>query len=164
MTTPKILMDQRGKPTPLMPADPHNAWRMVGWFGLLLFLAGFGDFILAFVPTAFGSPEWEFGTIASVFAGLPLTTIGLACVLASGLARGKRGLVLGTGTLLLFLSLAILVLLVVFLTDVPVALKTVQGEVLLGIKKAVLKTIMLGVLFGVTYLYAAFRALRSVRR
>lgn len=164
MTTPKILMDQRGKPTPLMPADPHNAWRMVGWFGLLLFVAGFGDFILAFVPTAFGSPEWEFGTIASVFAGLPLTTIGLACVLASGLARGKRNLVLATGLLLLLLSLAILVLLVVFLTDVPVAIKTVQGEVLLGIKKAVMKTVMLGVLFGVAYLYAAFRALRSVRR
>lgn len=164
MTTPKILMDERGKPTPLMPADPHNAWRMVGWFGLLLFLAGFGDFILAFVPTAFGSPEWEFGTVASVFAGLPLTTIGLACLLGSGLARGKRGLVLGSGLLVLLLSVVILVLLVVFLTDVPVALKTVQGEVLLGVKKAIVKTVLLGFVFGVAYLYAGIRALRSVKR
>lgn len=164
MTTPKILLDQRGKVAPLLPADPYNAWRLVGWFGVLLFLVGMGDFTLAFVPMAWGSPEWEFGTVASVFAGLPLTTIGLAAVLTSGLARGKRGLVLGSGLLVLLLSLVILVLLVVFLTDVPVALKTVQGEVLLGVKKAIVKTVLLGFLFGVAYLYAGIRALRSVRR
>jgi len=45
-----------------------------------------------------------------------------------------------------------------------VALKTVQGEVLLGVKKAILKTVLLGILFGVAYLYAGFRAVRAARR
>ena len=164
MTKPRVIMDERGRPTPLLPADAPGAWSALGWFGLLLFLVGMGDFVLAFFPAAFGSPEWEFGTVASVFAGLPLSTIGLAALLASGLARGRRGLVLGIGILALLLSLTIGVLLVIFLTDVPVALKTVQGEVLLGVKKAVLKTVLLGILFGVAYLYAGFRAVRTARR
>ena len=164
MTTPKVVIDNRGKSVPLIPADPGLAWAAVGWFGLLLFLAGLGDPLIAFIPTAFGTPEWEFGTVASVFASLPLVTIGLAGLLASGVARGRRRLVLTLGIVLTLLGLAILALLVIFFTDVPMALRAVQGDVLLGVKKAVAKTALLGVLFGLTYLYAGFKSIGLARR
>ena len=49
-----------------------------------MFVAGLGDFVIAWIPLRLGSPEWEFGTVASTLAGLPLATMGLAGLLGSG--------------------------------------------------------------------------------
>jgi len=89
---PEVLTQERsGRPASLAP-DSATAWRWIGWFGLLLFVAGLGDFVIAWVPMRLGSPEWEFGTVASTLAGLPLATMGLAGLLGSAVARGKRGM------------------------------------------------------------------------
>lgn len=161
MTAPKVVIDPRGKAAALIP-NADRAWQAVGWLGGILAVAGLGDFVLAFIPTAFHSPEWEFATVASVFAGLPLPTLGLAAILASGYARGHRRMVLTTGTLLLVLGAAFLWLLIVFLTDVPIALKSgAEGAVLLGLKKAIAKTALLGLLFGLAYLVSGIRAVRA---
>ena len=141
----------------------RNAWRWIGWFGLALTIAGLGDFILTWVPWELGSPEWEFGTIAASFSGLPLVTMGFAGLLGAALARGIRWQLTGMGLLLVALALAMVGALVVFLLVVPVALRAVVGVARTGIVKAIVRTTMLGVVFSVAYLVAGIAALRHAR-
>ena len=162
MTSPKVLIEERGKGA--LAANPEQAWRALAWLGGLLAVVGLGDFLLAFIPWGTG-PEWEFGTVAAVFAGLPLPTLGLAAILGAAYARGKRRTILGMGVVLLLLAVAVAWMLVTFLTDIPIALKSgAQAEVMLGLKKAMVKTALLGVLFGFAYVVAGVKALRGGMR
>ena len=119
--------------------------------------------MLAWYPLRFGAPEWEFGTVASTFAGLPLVTLGFAGLLGSGVARGSVWLIRVVAWSLIVFTAFILVVYLVFLLDVPIALRAVQGAAALGIKKAVVKTTMLGVVFSAGYLAAAVAALRHLK-
>ena len=144
--------------------DVDAAWRWIGWFGLLLAAMGLGDFAIAWYPLNLGSPEWEFGTIAASFAGLPLVTMGFAGLLGSALARGRKGMVVGLGWGLGLFGVMVITALLLFLLDVPIALRAAPNEtVLLGLKKAIAKTTMLGVGFSVGYLVAAVGAVRHIR-
>ena len=137
--------------------------RAVGWFGVVLALAALGDFVLAFYPLGFGSAEWELATISSVIQGLPLISIGLAAIWMSGGVSGQRGLLLAVGVLLLASAAAVFALLIVFLTNVPVALRATQDVARLGIVKLVAKTVMLALLFGVSYIVGGVLALKQAR-
>ena len=161
---PEVLTQERsGRPASLAP-DSATAWRWIGWFGLLLFVAGLGDFVIAWVPMRLGSPEWEFGTVASTLAGLPLATMGLAGLLGSAVARGKRGMTRAVAAVVLVWGAVVLGSYVLFLLDVPVALRAVSGEALLGIKKAIVKTTLLAVVFSAGYLVAGLGAIRHTQR
>jgi hypothetical protein len=147
----------------VLSPDVDQAWRWIGWFSLVLALAGIGDWILAWIPLRFGATEWEFGTIVSTFAGLPLVTMGFAGMLASAMARGIRWQLVALGVLVLLWGGMIVAALLVFMLDVPIALSAVQGPAHLGIVKATAKTTMLGVLFGVVYFVVGIAALRRSR-
>ena len=140
-----------------------SAWRWVGWFGLVLAVAGLGDFFLTWFPLQFGSPEWEFGTIAAAFSGLPLVTMGFAAMLGAASARRIRWQLTGMGATLTALGVVLIGALVVFLLVVPVALAAVEGPARLGVIKAIVRTTMLGVLFSATYLVAGIGALRQAK-
>ena len=155
--------ESRDKGPRRLRESPDEGWKWIGWLGLLLTVVGLGDFLLAWYPLRFGAPEWEFGTVASTFAGLPLVSLGFAGMLASGVARGKALLVRVMAWGLFVFAALILVVYVVFLLDVPIALRAVQGVAALGIKKAVVKTTMLGVVFSAGYLAAAVAALRYLK-
>lgn len=153
------------KKDPIPPVrDPERAWVWIGRFGTLLAAVGLADFGLGWYPFAFGATEWEFGTVASTFAGLPLVTMGMAGVLGAGLARGRKVQVVMVSCILLTLAAVIGAALLMFLTDVPIALKAVNGPALLGIKKAAVKTVFFGVAFGTAYLVAGVGALRQLRK
>jgi len=156
MSTPSTAQPRLG--------DAHRAWRWMGWLSLALALAGIGDWILAWFPLHFGSAEWEFGTVVSTFAGLPLITVGLAGLLGSAAARGVRWQVVFAGIALLLLALWILAASVIFLLDVPVALGAVQGVARIGILKAIAKTGLMAALFFTTYLAIGVAALRFASR
>lgn len=165
MTHGKVLLEeQRGKPLQPLAGAPDEGWKWIGWLGLLLTVVGLGDFALAWYPVRLGAPEWEFGTVASTFAGLPLVTMGFAGLLASGLARGRAWLIRLMGWGLLAFGLVILAAYVVFLTDVPIALRSVTGDAALGIRKAIAKTTMLGLVFSLAYMVSGFAALRHMRK
>src|SRR3954471_18615658 len=132
---PKILVSNASRIRPATP-DAAGAWRWIMWFALLLTLAGVGDWAIALTPPRLGSPEWEFGTITSVFSGLPLVTMGFAGLLGSAMARGIRWQIITISTFVLLFALLILGGLVLFLLDVPLALGSVQGVAHLGILKA----------------------------
>ena len=148
---------------PKVRADPEAAWRAVGWFGLLLTAMGAGDILLAWYPPALGVTEWEFATIASSVAGLPLVTIGLAALLGSTLARGRRGQALAVGWILVLAAVLVIAALGLFALGIPLALRTVSPNALLGIQRAIVKTLYLGVGFGTAYLLAGVATIRRMR-
>ena len=164
MTHGKLLVEERAKGVQPLSEAPAEGWKWIGWLGVLLAVVGLGDFVLAWYPLRFGVVEWEFGTVASTFAGLPLVTMGFAALLASGLARGREWLVRLMGWWLVLFGVVVLAALVVFLTDVPIALRAVTGDAALGIKKAIAKTTMLGVVFSVAYVVSGASALRYLGR
>lgn len=150
--------------TPTMASDIPQAWRWVGWFGLMLAVASISDWTLAWVPVHLGNPEWEFGTVASSIAGLPLMAMGFAALLSSALARGIRWQVITMGWVLVAWSVLLLAALGIFLLDVPLALRTTQGAARIGIIKATAKTAILGLVFITTYGMAGIQALRHTGR
>src|SRR5688500_6782391 len=143
---------------------PNAAWRWVGWFGLALTVVGLADFGLTWFPLNLGSAEWEFGTIAASFSGLPLVTMGFAALLGSAAARGVRWQLTGMGLAALALALVLVGALVLFLLVVPVALQAVEGPGRIGVLKAIVRTALLGTVFSVAYLVAGIVALRQARR
>jgi hypothetical protein len=140
-----------------------DAWRWIGWFGLVLTVAGLTDFFLTWIPLQLGSPEWEFGTIAASFSGLPLVTIGFGALLGSALARGSGWQMTCLAVVLLFMTLFLIGALVIFLLVVPVALGAVQGVARIGILKAIARTSVLGLVFTLGYGFAAVATLRHAR-
>lgn len=166
MAQSKILISDApaGQGPRSLTPDIAQAWRWIGWFGLVLTLAGLGDWVLAWFPMRLGAPEWEFGTIVSSFSGLPLVTMGFAALLGSAVARGVRWQVLVIAWALLLWALVIAACTVIFLLDVPLALGAVQGPARLGIMKAIAKTLMLAALFGTGYAVAAIGSLRRAAR
>ena len=164
MAQSRILISEAGSSARELTPDAAQAWRWVGWFALVLTLAGLGDWVLAWIPLRLGAPEWEFGTIVSSFSGLPLVTMGFAGLLGSAVARGVRWQVLVVASILLVWALVIIAATVIFLLDVPLALGSVEGPARLGIIKAILKTLMMATLFGTAYLVGAIGALRRSKR
>jgi hypothetical protein len=143
---------------------PGDGWKWLGWFGLILAVVGLGDFALAWYPLAFGNPEWEFGTVVSSFAGLPLVTMGFAGLLGSAVARGVRWQSLVVGWVLTVLGTALLLGYVIFLLDVPVALRAAGDNpvVRLGLRKAIIKTSLIAVAFAGSYVGFGVATLRHV--
>jgi hypothetical protein len=146
----------------MLNPDAQRAWRWAGWFCFALTAAGVADWIIAWIPMRLGILEWEFGTITATFSGIPLVAIGLAGMLASAVARGARGQILGVSSFILLLSAVMIGALVIFLLDVPVALQAVDGVARLGIMKATAKTLSMGLIFIPAFIAIAVAAIRYV--
>jgi len=137
---------------------------VVFWTGAVLTLAALFDSALALYPTMFGSPEWEFGSISGIVAGLPLLTIGLVGMWIGGGLLGRRWMSLGMGVAFLVGAVCVIGALVLFTLDVPVALRATQDVAQGNIKQLVAKTLALGCMFGTGYVVAGVIALRQARR
>lgn len=167
MATParKILVreERSRRAAPTAPSTPV-AWKVIGWFGLLLAIVGLCDVALHWYPLAFSSPEWEFGTVAMSLGALPLPTIGFAALLGSFLARGVRWGIMTMSIVLLVLGLAVLAAYALFLLDVPLALRAATSPAALTLKKAIFRTTVMGPGFGIAYVVGAVMALRHLSR
>jgi len=168
MATParKILVQEDGsrRASPAVPSTP-DAWKAIGWFGLLLLVIGLGDVLVNWYPLGLGSPEWEFATIGTSFGLLPVVTMGAAAILGSFLARGVRWGIITMTVAMVVLGLLILSAYGVFLLDVPLALRSSAGSPqALAVRRAIARTTILGVGFSVGYLAGAAFSLRSLKR
>jgi hypothetical protein len=102
-------------------------------------------------------------TVGAMTQGLPLFSLGLVGIwVAAGCLRRRWTLWL-VGVAFLAAALCILGSLVLFLTDVPTALRATTGITQLGIEKLIAKTLLLGLLFGVSFVVFGLLALKQAR-
>src|SRR5262249_3414092 len=105
----------------------------------------------------------EFATVGAVVQGLPLFSVGLAGIWVSmGGLGNKWGLRL-VGALFFAMALAVVAGLIVFSTDVPIALRATSGGARPGIGQPAWKSLLLGVMFSVSYVISGVLALKQAR-
>ena len=166
MTTgePRVLAQGHPRRRPgIRPWDDAVLYRVVGWVGVVLTLAAVSDFALALYPLGFGSPEWELAPIGAIVQGLPLFSIGLAALWISAGRRAQRWPLISVGWGLVVVTAVLLAALLLFLSDVPLAVKATHSVARIGIAKLVARTLFMSVLFGTSYVVMAVMALRQAR-
>lgn len=147
------------------PPPANFAWSVLGWLGLVFVVTGLLDQALAWFPLRFGNPEWEFGTVSHTFDNLPLTLLGTALVLASAAQRRVGWATRAAAALCWLLAAVLLVGLVVFLLDVPVALRAVTQPALRGqLMRAIVKAVVQGVLYPTVLVAIGIAGVRAMRR
>jgi hypothetical protein len=164
-TAPKLLVRQeQSARVSIQEKAPKTAWRLFGWFGLVLTIVGFVDVALQWYPVSFRSREWEFATISTTFATLPLLTIGLTILLATFLTLGVRPGVMAMGSVFTLLGLGVVACYALFALDIPIALKFATGPAGLTIKKAIVRSLVMGACFGICYWASAVVSFRYLLR
>jgi hypothetical protein len=166
MTPPRVVIQADKKAlNPIAVTAPRTAWRLLAWMGFLLTVVGLVDVMLQWYPASFKSPEWEFGTVAGTMAALPLLTIGLMSLLAAFLARADRAGVVAMAIGFAVLFVFVLGAFLLFLSDVPLALKASSATpMVLTIKKSIVRTIVMAIGFGTAYLVAVVVSFRYLFR
>jgi len=141
-----------------------SLWPALAVAGMALLAVGVTDLALSWLPSSFGNREWEFGTITATLNGLPVVLMGAVFVYLGGANRGLVWTTRLVGLLSFLGALAILAMAGLYLTNVPLALQSVQGPILLGVKKAVAKSLIQSVAYPLAFGYIGIRALRHFRR
>jgi hypothetical protein len=127
-------------------------------------LLGGVDVGLTWYPTDFGNREWEFGTVTASFNGMPILILGLTLVLIAGAMARRRWWALGSGVVAAGLTVFVLAAMGLWATNVPLALESVDAAILTGMKKALVKTSVQGVVFTVILAVIAYQGFRAFKR
>ncbi len=136
-------------------------WGVLRALGATLALVGALDLGLLWYPAQWGSPEFEFATISRFADGLPVISMGLALLVVSALAAESRRASWVACGLVGAMALLVAVLGLVFLLDVPIALRAnLDPTVRLGVKKVIVKTLLE---LGIWWLLMAFLAFKAYR-
>jgi hypothetical protein len=143
-------------------AGQLTAWRILGWLGLTFFIMSLIDMALGWYPTRFGTPGWEFGTISATVAGLAIPCLSLYLMLCSAIALERPTVAKATGIVMVVLALLLPALGILYLTNVPLALRATATNDLahFGIKKSLLKSLTLFTGYEILFVLGALKALR----
>lgn len=156
MTASRILVKSDDKNRAGLDPSPDTGWYLLGGIGLVFAVVAAADLVLAWYPLRFGDAEWEFGTVTTVFSGLPLMTMGLGLSFGAAVARGNILRLKMLSVVLGLIGVLLLGALVLYLTTVPTALATKMDPLIkTGLSKAILKTSLEGVLYPLCYLWVA---------
>lgn len=145
----------------------HFAWRSASWFGMLLMLVGLADMALVWYPLRPGNPSWEFGAVDLSFSTLPVFTIGFAALLAATVALGRLRFAMFLAFVSIMVALVCMGGYLLFLSDVPLAIRNSPPEILVGVKKSIFRNTIFGAFFSMAFLaagIATFRHARAARR
>jgi hypothetical protein len=143
--------------------DASRTWALLGWVGLTFLVVGGADFVLTWYPMDFGNREWEFGTVTASFNGLPVPVMGLGLLLASSMHTGRRWLV-GLATVGAFgLLLWVLAAAALWMATVPLALDATPVDVMIGMKKALVKTSVQSLTYPVILGFLGWRGITAIR-
>ena len=166
LAAPQILVpevDASSGRRRLAPA-PDYGWYLMGWIGLAFLLVGGLDLALAWYPPQIGNPQWEFGTVSRTYDNLAITALGLTLLLGAGVARGVRWWTRTVAVLFLVLAVLLLAGFVLYLLNIPLALKSVTDPVALsGLKRAMTKTMGQAVVYTVVFFVLGLSGLRYRR-
>lgn len=156
-------MESRAGQPALPPTD--LGWRLLGWVGLVFLVIGLLDLSLGWYPPRFGDAEWEFGTVTRTLDSLPISVLGLAMAMASSVQRRVTWAMRSAALLCGILAACLVVAFVIFLLDIPVALRTVTDPVLrAGLDRAIVKAIVQGVLYPTVLATVGWRGVRAAGR
>jgi hypothetical protein len=161
MNTTKVLGGHEKAAAPRAVDTSHAPWRALAWFGAVLTFVGLADVILVFYPARMGDPSWEFGVIDAAVSTMPLLVVGVAAMLGGALGRQSVRQVRVVAVFAVLLAIAILAGYLVYLTNVPMALRVAPDEVKAGIYKSIARTTVMSTAFGIGFLAAAIAAFRS---
>lgn len=162
MTGPQILVreDEAERRKHLTP-QPDMGWYLLGAVGVVFFIVGLFDVVLAWYPLNFGNPEYEFGTYSQVMNFMPLPLLGLALILAAGVARGIKWVPRAVAVVMVLMVAGILVGAVLYATNVPRALDAVKEPLIrTGLKKQIFKTLFQAVVYPLLMVYVSVKAWR----
>jgi hypothetical protein len=161
MSTPKVLVQQEAAPRARLDAAPDFGWTLFGWLGVVFTAVGGVDLLLTWYPLHFGNAEWEFGTVSATLDGLPVLSMGLVMLAGTGAARGQRWLLRLMSVVLVVVALVIIGAALLYVTNVPIALKAVtEPAIRTGLKKAIAKASAQSLLYPVAYLWIGWQAWR----
>ncbi len=154
----RILLNEAGATETPARARGVGVWAGLSLpVGLAFLLAGGADLVLTWLPVAFGSAEWEFGTITQTLNGLPVPTLGLLLVGLWGAATARRWVVLSAGIIWAVLALWVLGMGGLYGLTIPVALKSTSSSlILLGLKKSIARSLVQVVAYAGAYFWLAF--------
>ena len=151
----QILMAKRpargGRP---LAVEPVRFWTLATALGLALALVGWTELALLWHPLHFGSPEWEFGTVSSHFDGLAVATIGLIVFAIGALGLGLRRTVRVLAVVMLLIAFMNVAVYVIYLLDVPLALRGVAPELQPTIWQAMIKASIYAAIYTALYAWA----------
>lgn len=147
-----------------LPPAPDYGWYLLGWLGLVFVIIGCTDLAMAWYPVLIGNPQWEFGTVSRTYDNLPLTSLGLGLLLGAGVARGVKWWTRIAAVLFLLLALLVIGGLVLYATNIPLALRSVADPLALsGLKRAIVKALVQGIMYGFVFSVLGISALRHSR-
>ena len=133
---------------------------VLGW---LFTIIGLLNTLLLWVPLRFGSPEYEFASVAASLDGLPITMMGLTIALAASRAELTSSL-LAVTILLWVVAVLVVAAGVLYWLNVPLALGAVTEPMIrLGIKKSMLKVTTQAVLYPAAMVYLALIGSRRTK-
>ena len=160
-----VLLNSRTRPSNTPGAvSAQTGWTVLGRCGVVLGIIGFADFVLVFYPGRFGDPTWEFAAVDAAFSSLPVFTVGLGLLISAALAQGFVTRVRVLAVVCMLLAVAIVALMLLYATNIPLALKLSPPDVLPGIYKSIIRTVLMAVVFGTGFVVAAFTAWRRTRK
>lgn len=164
-----IIPQQAGRPTTVeRPATAYStsahltSWRILGWLGLGFLIMSLIDVALGWYPMRFGTPEWEFGTISATMVGLSIPCLSLYLILGSAIALERTTVAKVAGMVMLVMALILAALIILYLTNVPLALRATATNDLanFGMKKTILKSLTLFTGYEVLFVLGALKGLR----
>jgi hypothetical protein len=120
---------------------------MMFLLGLGLTVIGSVDVGLLFVPARWASLDWEFGTVSAFIDGLPLMTMGFGAMVVASTGRGWWKWRVALAAAALLMTVVVLAMVVIFVLDVPAALRAVSPVMRSTLTKAVLKTGIMGLVY-----------------
>lgn len=165
----KVLLGHAGTDPAAPAAVPAQAketgWPFLALVGWLLALVAGMDLALLWFPLGFGNPEWEFGTTTSFMNGLPVLALGLALVMGSAVATGRRRTARSVAFLLVGLVLFVLLAAAMYATTIPLALRAVENPMVrFGLQKAIVKTLVEAALYSAAFGWLAVAGWRRTTR
>lgn len=161
---PVETAEPRPLPRRAAPA-PMVGWELLAWVAAAFVAIGLTDLLLGWIPVRLGNPEWEFGTVSRTLDNLPITLLGLALLHASVASRGIDWALRATSLLALLLAGILLVGLVVYVLDLPLAFRVVTDpSARSGLERAVIKALVQGTLYPTVLLAIGIKGIRQTVR
>jgi hypothetical protein len=140
------------------------AWDLFGLLGFALFLVGGTDFLLSWFPARFGNPEWEFGTITAALNGTPVPLMGLTLLLVAVLESESVVWARILSVLMVVWAVALVGMAVIYGLTLPLAARGFETpNIGIGLKRAIVKSLVQLVVYPVIMVWMGIRGLRLAR-